>query len=171
MGNALNGVRVRSATLSDVESIFEMRLMLQRHLVRSNPSIWRKTDVGKTQIKETLEQEIPHKDHQVLLAEVHGVIVGFAHGIVQHRTEYIPNDVGTIGTLYVKEGFRRRGIGRILIQELCRFFRSKKAHDVYVRYVLGNEEGERFWNTLGFTPILTTANATLELLDSQVKSR
>jgi len=44
----------------------------------------------------------------ILLAEVKGEIVGFAHAEVQYRTTHIPAIIGSR-----------------LVQEICRFFRRK----------------------------------------------
>ncbi|RJS94532.1 GNAT family N-acetyltransferase [Candidatus Bathyarchaeota archaeon] len=86
----------------------------------------------------------------ILLAEVKGEIVGFAHAEVQYRTTHIPAIIGSR-----------------LVQEICRFFRRKNVEDIYLRYVLGNKEGEKFWEKLGFKPILVTAHSRIDIVEKR----
>jgi ribosomal protein S18 acetylase RimI-like enzyme len=72
--------------------------------------------------------------------------------------------------MYVVKQFRRRGIGRRLIKELCKFFNSNKAEDLTVRYVIGNKEAEGFWRKLGFEPIITTSGTSATELDHKLRS-
>ena len=103
----------------------------------------------------------------ILLAEVKGEIVGFAHAEVQYRTMHIPAIIGSIANIFVYKKFRRQGIGSRLVQEICRFFRRKNVEDIYLRYVLGNKEGEKFWEKLGFKPILVTAHSRIDIVEKR----
>ena len=71
--------------------------------------------------------------------------------------------------MYVVKQFRRKGVGRRLMKELCKFFNSNKAEDLTVRYVVGNREAENFWRKLGFEPIITTSKTCPKELDSKLK--
>ena len=45
---------------------------------------------------------------------------------------------------------------------------SEGADHVTLRYILRNEEAERFWTKLGFEQMITTARADLKELESRV---
>lgn len=66
--------------------------------------------------------------------------------------------------------FRRKGVGRRLIKELCKFFGSNKAEDLTVRYIIGNKEAEEFWRKLGFESIITTSSTYPKELDAKLGS-
>jgi len=166
----MRGLSLRRAVLSDVDAIVTMQLSLQRHLEKSNSLIWRYTDEKKKLIKKNLEEQIADENHLILIAEVKKEVVGFAHGEVRHRSTHLPAIIGSIATVFIDKDFRRRGIGSRLIQEICGFFRSKKVEDVYVRYALGNMEGERFWEKLGFEPILVTAHSRIDTIEKRITS-
>jgi ribosomal protein S18 acetylase RimI-like enzyme len=85
------------------------------------------------------------------------------------RETYTPRTVGHIYTIYVEPAHRRRGIGSGLVRELCRYFRERGVDEVNLMYVLGNEEAEEFWRTLGLTPVIQTANTSLEALEEKLK--
>lgn len=165
----MRDVKIRNASSLDLDEIVKMRLSLQKHAEKANPLIWRYTDERKRLIRQELEEHFKDENNLILIAEAKGEIVGLIHGAAQHRTDYIPNDIGNILTIYVHENFRRRGIGSRLVQEVCRFFRSRNVQEVYLRYVLGNKEAEKFWARLGFKPILVTANTQIDTIEERLK--
>lgn len=161
----MKGLKLRRAELSDVDVTVSFRLSLQRHLEKSNPMIWKYTDEWKEIIRKNLEEQLVDENHLILIAEVKDDVVGFAHGEVQYRTTHLPAIVGRIASIFIIEDYQRRGIGSRLIQEIYKFFRTKNVEDVYLRYVLCNIEGEKFWEKLGFKPILTTAHTGLDIIE------
>jgi len=163
-------LKIRNANSSDVDGIVEMQFSLQKHLENCNPSIWRYTEEKEELIRRNLREQLTDENHLILIAEVEGEIAGFAHAEVQQRTTHLPNIIGNIATIYVSGSLRRRGIGRRLVQEVCKFFRSKNVEDIYLRYVLGNKEGEEFWKTLGFEPILVTAHSRIDSIEKRISS-
>jgi ribosomal protein S18 acetylase RimI-like enzyme len=160
---------IRKAVPSDARRLVELRLFLQQHCEESNPSIWRITREGRALLKQKVEGNLLERNSQVLVAEVYGEVVGFAHGEVTHRTDYLPKSVGSISTLYVIKRFRRRGIGTRLVKELCKVLRLEGAEQVTLRYIIGNKEAEGFWNNLGFKPIITTVDAHPKEVESRAE--
>lgn len=157
---------IRRANDSDAEQLAELRLLLQQHAEESNHSIWRITEEGKKLLKQKVENDLANCNSLFLVAETDGKIIGFVHGEVTHRTDYLPRSIGSISTAYVTRKFRRRGVGARLIEELCMFFNSKGVEDVTLRYVIGNKEAEAFWKKLGFKPVITSAKTRLRELKS-----
>jgi ribosomal protein S18 acetylase RimI-like enzyme len=160
---------IRSATVSDLDELLELRLSLQRHVEASSPWIWRITEEGRRRLQQELEKMLADSGGRMVVAVKDGELVGFAYGQVFNRETYVPLSVGHISMIYVQEGFRRRGVGSRLVEELCRFFRSENVEDVTLRYALGNREAERFWRGLGFEPIMQTVNIHLEELEERLR--
>ena len=167
----MRGLLIRSAERSDVEELVRLRLLFQRHMERSNPRVWQITKEGEAHLREEIEEMLAKEDGRMLVAVKDGAIVGFIYGEFSHRTTYTPNNIGRISVLYVKEGFRRRGIGRRLVGELCRFFASKNVEEVTLNYIIGNKEGEGFWKTLGFKPIRIGANVQFKGLMDHLRGQ
>jgi ribosomal protein S18 acetylase RimI-like enzyme len=105
----------------------------------------------------------------VLLAEADGEIIGYVQGEVTSRGDYMPKTVGHVSLIYIMKQFRRKGVGRCLMKELCKFFNSNKAEHLTVRYIVGNKKAERFWRKLGFESIITTSATHLKELDFKLK--
>jgi GNAT superfamily N-acetyltransferase len=152
-----------------MERIVGLRLLSQEHAERSNPRIWRMTDEGKKLLKQKVENDLADSNIHVLLAEADGEIIGYVQGEVTHRSDYVPRTVGHVSLMYVVKQFRRKGVGRRLVKELCRFFNSNNVEDLTVRYIVGNEEAEGFWRKLGFEPIIATSSTYPKELDFKLK--
>ena len=55
-----------------------------------------------------------------------------------------------ITDLGVRESWRHRGIGRVLVAEALRWVADSGVERVEVQVVRGNEEGQAFWRAAGF---------------------
>ena len=110
-------------------------------------------------------------DGRVVVAVKNGDLVGFTYGRVLRRTTEIPNIVGSLLGIYVREQCRRRGVGSRLVEELCAFFTAQSVEEVTLRYVVGNKGAERFWGSLGFKPTIMTANTTLREMKEKNRER
>jgi len=154
----------------DVDRIVELRLLLQHHVEVSNSLGWRITDEGKKLLKQNVENDLAENDICVLLAEADGKIIGYVQGEVTSRSDYLPRTVGHVSLIYVMKKFRRKGVGKRLMQDLCKFFNLNKAEHLSVRYMIGNVEAEGFWTKLGFEPIITTSATYAKELDFKLKS-
>jgi predicted acetyltransferase len=168
MVNPMADLRIRRAVSSDVERIVELRLLLQDHAEKSNPLIWRITEEGKKLIKQTVEDDLANSNIQALLAEIDGEIIGYVQGEVTRRSDHSPRTVGNISLMYVVKQSRRKGVGKRLVKELCKFFNSNKVENLTVRYIIGNKEAESFWKKLEFESILTTSGTNPKELDSKL---
>ncbi len=165
----MDNLTIRRAASSDVERIVELRLLSQEHFEKSNPLIWRITEEGRKLLKQKVENDLVDNNIHVLLAEADGEVIGYAQGEVTCRSDYMPRTVGHVSLTYVVKQFRRKGVGRRLVKELCSFFNSNKVENLTVRYIIGNKEAERFWRQLGFESIITTSSTCLKELDFKLK--
>ncbi|HXX88107.1 MAG TPA: GNAT family N-acetyltransferase [Candidatus Acidoferrum sp.] len=166
----MSDLKIRRAACLDVDRIVELRLLLQHHVEVSNSLGWRITDEGKKLLKQNVENDLAENDICVLLAEADGKIIGYVQGEVTSRSDYLPRTVGHVSLIYVMKKFRRKGVGKRLMQDLCKFFNLNKAEHLSVRYMIGNVEAEGFWTKLGFEPIITTSATYAKELDFKLKS-
>lgn len=160
---------IRKAEISDLDMVVDMQLSLQRHLEKCSSSVWRYTEERKKFLRQDYVKYLADENSLLLVAELKGEVVGFLSSTVAHRTDHLPKIIGNISSIYIQENFRRQGIGSRLVREACRFFRSKNAESLNLRYVLGNSEAERFWKTLGFKPILVTAGTNINTIEDYLK--
>lgn len=167
----MKDLKIRKASLSNLDELVKMRLFLQKHLERANPLVWRYAEERKKLMRQEVSKSLIDKNCLMLIAEVKGEIVGFTHGLVNHRTDRIPNIVGILATVYVYKEFRRRSIGSQLVQELCQFFKTNNIQEISLGYIHGNIEAKRFWESLGFKPVRITANTNINTIEKRLKQK
>ncbi len=103
--------------------------------------------------KDYLKVGLPKKN--VLVAEAEGEIVGFCEfevslsSIVFKKRRYL-----YLHDLFIKQGYRKRGIGRMLMQRLAEIAKERKcAHSrIELDVDAGNKEALAFYNKFGFKP-------------------
>jgi GNAT superfamily N-acetyltransferase len=164
----MHNLIVQEAVSSDLDALVEFGLSLQSHCEKSNGAVWKITEEGKRFLKQKLEDTLKDSNSRVFVARMSEGVIGFASGQVSSREDYLPNRVALISRVYVNEKYRRQGVGKRLVKELCRFFNSMNAEQVTLRYIVGNREAERFWAKLGFRPIITTASITPRELNANI---
>jgi GNAT superfamily N-acetyltransferase len=168
--NLMDNLIIRRAASSDVERIVELGLLLQKHAEKSNSLVWRITEEGKKLIKQKVEADLVDSNVLVLLAEADGDVIGYVRGEVTRRSDHMPRTVGQVSLMYVVKQFRRKGVGRRMMEELCKFYNSNKTEDLTVRYIIGNKEAERFWTKLGFEPMIMTSSTYPSELEVKLKA-
>jgi ribosomal protein S18 acetylase RimI-like enzyme len=160
---------IRAAVESDLDSLVALKLALQDHMELSNPTIYPLSPVGRAEVRTELAKQPQEDGTLVLLAEsAQGEAIGMVIGQVQHQTRLLPETLANIGVLYVKDHWRRYGVGTALVNRLLGFFAERDAEEISVRYVVGNKEAERFWEGLGFERRIITAGASRKALASRL---
>lgn len=89
--------------------------------------------------------------HPIMVAELDGAVVGWA-SLSQWSDRRAYCDTAEI-SLYVKEGFQARGIGRRLLEAVTQRGQDVGLHTVIARIVEGNETSVRLHQAVGFQHI------------------
>jgi len=163
---------IKTAQESDINDLIEMRLALQRYLEERNSNIWRMSSECHERLNEQIIQNLDDKDTCILVAihvppcngrteDSDCKIIAMATGTINFHRYRIPSTIACIENVFVKEEFRRNGVGMALVSKLCQFFASRCVNDISVKYVIGNEEAECFWEKIGFQSRIITAGTNL----------
>jgi len=67
----------------------------------------------------------------------------------------VKENIGEIDSIYVKNEFRKRNIGKILLEKSLNWIKSKGPEKIVVNISIGNEEVFDFYFKYGFKPRLT----------------
>jgi ribosomal protein S18 acetylase RimI-like enzyme len=98
----------------------------------------------------------------MLVAEDNNKIVGFINGKIEKRLPiFIEGKIGFISGIFIEEKYRRKGIGKLFINELTKWFKSKKIKNVELQVHLKNQIGLDAWEKYGFKSILYTQRLKL----------
>jgi ribosomal protein S18 acetylase RimI-like enzyme len=87
---------------------------------------------------------------------------GFCVVLVQSRPPFFQEtERGEIEHLMVRQGARRRGVGRALVEASLHWMRERGVGRVEIQVAPGNVEGQAFWDALGFARAMDVLDRAL----------
>ena len=95
---------------------------------------------------------------QVLVAEVDGDVVGYATVLSKVESEGVENgglEYGLVADLVVKNQFRGRGIGKLLLDAAEQYARSHGVSWLRIGVLSGNQAAQGLYESSGFSNIYT----------------
>lgn len=101
------------------------------------------------QMRERIESYLLHYPWFVCVAD--GSIVGYSYASKFHPRAAYRHTAEL--TVYVRKGFERRGIGRMLYEPLIQHLRAAGCHAMLAAISLPNEGSVRLHEALGFTKV------------------
>jgi L-amino acid N-acyltransferase YncA len=138
-------VKLRSARREDLDSITEIY----------NEAIIKTVATFDIEPKTYEDQKKWFDDHglknPILVAELNGVIVGWA-SLSKWSDRCAYSDTAEI-SLYVREEFQGKGIGRHLIETIVKEGEKTGLHTIIARITEGNESSLHLHRSVGFTHI------------------
>lgn len=160
---------IRPARLADLDRLVELLQALQDHLEAANPDLWQMTAEGRAQLRSQIAHRLRADDTCALVAEhdTEGVI-GVAFGRVVTNSRYTPARAGQVDQLFVRADHRRAGVASWLVAGLCRFFADRGVDDLSLRYVVGNQEADGFWSSLGFSARIVIVGADRRAVEARL---
>jgi len=95
--------------------------------------------------------QLSERDTVLLVAELEGEVVGYAYGAVEGRDwNMLLDRHGTLSDVAVDARFRRRGIGRRLVEAAVTALEAKGAPRVVLYSATPNAEAQALFASLGF---------------------
>ena len=162
---------IRPARDADMDRLIELLLALQDHIESANPDLWRMKRDARSNLRGQIASRLWADQGHALVAEhMEDGVVGVIFGRIVRNNRYTPSQAGLIDQVFVRQDHRRAGVGSLLVADLCRFFAGHEIEDLSLRYVIGNQQAEDFWTSLGFAPRIVTAGVRRQVLEAQLDS-
>ncbi len=155
-------VQVRRAKAADLALLTR----LWRELVGFHESLggqdFRLAPGAEAGWRKYLRGHLGKPDKLCLVAETDGQAVGFLVGSIERRSGvFMEREYGHISDVYVQEPFRRRGVGKTLVDEALRWLEAKRVGRVRLQTDARNTLGFEFWKKLGFQTTVFTMDKLL----------
>jgi len=143
---------IRLATREDLPRVNELRRQVNELHAQGKPE-WFKQGFGED-LQAYLYTLFESDDHDVLVAESDGVIVGFAclKYVERPETPYrLASRFLEIEEIGVDENCRRTGAGRALVEHIRTIAKEKGFPRIDLNMWEFNENALKFYETIGFT--------------------
>ncbi|ABW01220.1 GNAT family N-acetyltransferase [Caldivirga maquilingensis] len=146
-------VKVRKAEEKDLENVVELVVRLKRLNSEFDPLLKVRDDVY-VQVKNWISGYLNNKGKLLLVAESDdGRVIGALVSEVRERLFYEPRMEGVIMDFYIMPEFRRRGIGKMMMDEAIRMLREMGAHVISAEFPAQNQISVAFYRKYGFRPM------------------
>jgi GNAT superfamily N-acetyltransferase len=126
--------KIREAANTDEEAVFNLAVNITR-----DPPIEREMFHG------IWLNKLHNETSYVAIAELEGVVVGYISGYL-HSTLYSNNPIAWVDEIVVKEGARKRGIGKKMMGNFINWASENESRLV----ALASHEGDAFYRSLGY---------------------
>ncbi len=140
---------IRSAVEYDLPEL----LAIYNHYVRETPITFDLEEISLEARRTWFKQFGTEGRHQLLVAEVDGRIIGYAHSTAFRPKPAYQRSVET--TLYLLPVHQGAGKGSALLSALLERLRAAKTHRAYAIITLPNEASVRLHAKLGYQPLMT----------------
>lgn len=146
-------VRVRPARLEDRAALAELWMQGDELHAQIAPDFFRQSDGRSGRSREFFTRALHDKSHALLLAEASSKAVGLLYAQI-YDTPASPVLVALrrchVADLVVDVAWRRRGVGRRLMDAVAKWARAQGAAQLVLTVWHGNRGAQRFYRALGF---------------------
>ncbi len=143
------GLIIREASREDVDAVADLVARLKTLNEELDPS-FRTSQRLREEARRYVEESLSDPKARLIVAAVGDEVVGLLRLVFIDRVFYEPRIKALITDLYVKPGYRRRGIGRLLVEYAVDVARREGAGIISAVFPEGNVIARRFYEELGF---------------------
>jgi len=145
---------IRRASDRDLEAIVNLLVRNKRLNEEFDPML---TVTGEIEdvARKYASEALRDPNSLVLVCEEGGRVVGFLKADVVDRLFYEPRREGVIREFYLLPEFRRRGVGRTMIEKAFEELRSMGAGIITAEFPSQHKIAVSFYENLGFRPIIS----------------
>lgn len=157
----MGSLTIRRATIDEVEIIQKLNNELINYEMEqgfdSYVKDWALSEESKKYFLDLIENQF------VAVAEVDGEIVGYLAGSIYHDLSYsyYSGLTAEANNMFVKEDFRRHGIGEKLMNSFVEWCKKNNAKRVMVTALSKNDKTIKFYRNNGFEDINLTLKKEL----------
>ena len=139
--------KIRIATLDDLDILNDF---LQKLIQVERPM-----DVSLEQVKHItyydISEFIKSKNSKLFVATINDEIVGSGYGLIKQNKNYFTHkEYGYVGFMFVKENHRGKGISKLLLNEIFRWFKTKNIIETRLQVYQENPSAIKAYEKVGF---------------------
>lgn len=141
---------IRRATEDDIDDIVKLWREMWDFHSKFDPRFVASPFADQV-MKDWIEDHLNRAQAVVLVAERSGQIVGYLLGMILQNPPIVPYQIfGYISEIAVAESERRKGTGKLLVEEAHRWFKKNYVTYVEVNVSINNAVSRGFWRKMGY---------------------
>ncbi len=154
-------ITIRPMTEDDADAIADMWLALVAYHQPLDPALPSAAPGGQHRYVRRLLDRMDDPFTCALVAEDDGHVMGFVLGMVVDLMQDIFTQEmgGFLADIYVEPDYRKRGVGRALVNGLRDWFRQKKINSFEWHVAALNPTGIAFWRSVGGREVMLRMRA------------
>ncbi len=158
---------IRLAEAVDAERIGELWAEMVTYHATLDPQTFRPAASGAELYARSILDRLRDTDARVLVVELDGAVVGYVNGVIADITTemFMPLRCGLLADIYLQAAYRRRGLGRQLVERLMLWFRSRGLRHFEWQVSAGNREALSFWKAIGGETTMLRMRASIPEVD------
>ncbi|GGP20501.1 N-acyltransferase [Thermocladium modestius] len=147
-------ITIREAGEKDMDKMVDLVVRLKRLNEEFDP-LFKVSNDAAEQAKKYLEECSSNKDRKLLMiAETDsGDVVGIVVAEIRRRLFYEPSIEGVITDFYVMPEWRRKGVGKQMMDKAIALLKSKGAQLISAEFPAQNQIAVNFYKKYGFRPL------------------
>jgi ribosomal protein S18 acetylase RimI-like enzyme len=144
-------MEIISATESFVSEIVELWKEFWDYHQKMDPKFFVMSADGPSKFGEYVKGLIKSDDSQVLVAMDEGQAVAYSIAEILKRPPIAKHpEYGFISDLCVKSEYRRKGLGKQILDKILKWFKSRQIDRIELSVLAKNQIGYSFWKKQGF---------------------
>jgi ribosomal protein S18 acetylase RimI-like enzyme len=160
-GTASAPGRVRLAEVRDLDRVTALWTAITQHHAPLDPLFRMRSDAGG-ELRRLLGELARDPDAAIFVYDIDGDLPGMCIVKIDHSPPILEEvERAEITDLGVREDQRRRGIGGALVDEALAWVAAASVARVEVQVATGNVEGQAFWRSRGFGPLMDVLHKRL----------
>jgi ribosomal protein S18 acetylase RimI-like enzyme len=157
----MGDIKIRKIEEKDLRETGELIVRLKRFNAEHDP-LFTITDDIERNVMEYLKNSIKGEDREVLIAEDNGKIIGVILGEIRDRLFYEPRREIRVRDIYILPHYRKRGLGKMMIDELEKRVKGKGVDIITVEFPNENLLAHKFYTALGMRSLICVYGKSLK---------
>lgn len=155
--------RIRAARAQEIDRVAALWALITEHHADLDPLFrMRRGPVAEGELRELLRALQRDPDVEILVCDVDGLPAGLCIVRIDRAPPILEEtERAEITDLGVRPEWRRRGMGRRLVEAAQAWVRDRGVARIEIQVASGNREGQAFWRAMGFADLMDVLHKRL----------
>ena len=155
--------RIRAARAQEIDRVAALWALITEHHADLDPLFrMRRGPVAEGELRELLRALQRDPDVEILVCDVDGSPAGLCIVRIDRAPPILEEtERAEITDLGVRPEWRRRGMGRRLVEAAQAWVRDRGVARIEIQVASGNREGQAFWRAMGFLDLMDVLHKRL----------